>query len=195
METAKNPKKINRITDATLKKKTGKSWQAWITILNSANAHHLSHQQIADYLFNQHKLDSWWTQIITVGYEQHQGKRERYQKPDGYEISISKTIHTTPSTLYHAWINEEVRKTWLSESITIHKTTFNKSIRITWIDEVTNLNVDFYAKGENKSQVVVQHCKISDAKLAEEGKQFWKKILNKLGEILESPIKNEITVS
>ena len=142
METAKNPKKINRITDATLKKKTGKSWQAWITILNSANAHHLSHQQIADYLFNQHKLDSWWTQIITVGYEQHQGKRERYQKPDGYEISISKTIHTTPSTLYHAWINEEVRKTWLSESITIHKTTFNKSIRITWIDEVTNLNVD-----------------------------------------------------
>jgi hypothetical protein len=56
---------------------------------------------------------------------------------------------------------EKIRKTWLPESITIRKATANKSMRITWIDEVTHLNVDFYSKGELKSQVVVQHSKIT----------------------------------
>jgi hypothetical protein len=124
--------------------------------------------------------------MITVGYEQCHGKRERYQKPDGYEISVSKTIHTSLTMLYHAWANEKIRKTWLLESITIRKATPNKSLRITWTDEVTNLNVDFYSKGELKSQVVVQHSKISNAKFAEEIKLFWRNILNKLSEVLEN---------
>jgi CRISPR/Cas system endoribonuclease Cas6 (RAMP superfamily) len=188
METTKNPEKINRMTDSTLVQKAGKSWQEWFTILNTAHAHQLSHQQIAKYLCHQHQLNRWWPQIITVGYEQCHGKREPYQKPEGYEISVSKTIHTSLTMLYHAWANEKIRKTWLPESITIRKATANKSMRITWIDEVTNLNlnVDFYSKGELKSQVVIQHSKISNAEFAEKTKLFWRNELNKLSEVLVS---------
>jgi hypothetical protein len=181
-----NSEKINRITNATLLQKTGKSWHEWFEVLNTAGAECLSHQKIAIYLSDKYQLEAWWAQMVTVGYEQYHGKRERHQKPNGYEISVSKTINMTLPTLYHAWLTEEIRKKWLPEPIIIRKATLNKSMRIAWVDKITNITVHFYVKGDSKSQVVVQHSKICDTKSAEEKKLFWKKALKKLCESLEN---------
>ena len=50
---------------------------------------------------------------------------------------------------------------------TVRKATENKSLRITWIDDATNLDVQFYAKGETKCQVTLEHARLKSAKAAE----------------------------
>ena len=79
-------------------------------------------------------------------------------KENGFEISVSKTIHVPLKNLYQSWLNDNTRTIWLGkENIVFRKTTENKSARVTWSDQITSLSVDFYDKGINKSQVVVQH--------------------------------------
>ena len=67
----------------------------------------------------------------------------------------------------------------------MRKATENKSFRITWTDNITSLSVDFYPKGEAKSQVVVQHMKIDDSKKANQLKEYWNNALMKLKAFLE----------
>jgi hypothetical protein len=47
---------------------------------------------------DEHGLDKWWAQTITVGYEQAWGLREPGQNPDGSHVSASKTVSGTTPT-------------------------------------------------------------------------------------------------
>ena len=73
----------------------------------------------------------------------------------------------------------------MEKPIVIRKTTRNQSIRIIWTDSETGVDVKFYPKGQTKSQVVVQHSKLSDSKAAARMKTFWAKVLERLRQILE----------
>ena len=70
-------------------------------------------------------------------------------------------------------------------AIVIRKATRPKSMRITWSDRKTSLEVNFYAKGVGKGQVVVQHSKLPDAKAAAKMKGYWAKTLDRLRGMLE----------
>ncbi len=59
-------------------------------------------------------------------------------------------------------------------------------MRITWIDGATHLDVTFYVKGDAKSQVIVQHGKLPDAKGAETMKAYWSEALDRLKSCLEA---------
>jgi hypothetical protein len=112
--------------------------------------------------------------------------KERGEKEGGFEIGVSKTINVPIDILYNSWVDDKARNKWLpKEKITIRKSTLNKSARITWSDNTTSLSVDFYPKGENKSQVVVQHQKITDSKMATKMKAYWGDVLESLKSLLE----------
>ena len=64
--------------------------------------------------------------------------------------------------------------------IKIRKARRDKSIIATWIDGKTTLEVNFYKKGNSKSQVVVQHSKIEIIEEAVRMKLYWKKRLQRL---------------
>ena len=42
----------------------------------------MPHKQIAEYLYEKHGLSGWWSQVVTVVYEQERGLREKHQKSD-----------------------------------------------------------------------------------------------------------------
>ena len=170
-----------QIGDTAVQTKTGKKWSEWFRILNKAGAREMTHQEIVAFLAKKHKVGPWWQQMVTVTYEKSHGLREDYQRPEGHSISLSKTIPVPVSTLFKAWKNERTRRLWLKEKpLTIRKATLNKSLRITWIDGRTNLEVNLYSKGTNKSQVVVQHSKLKDSKEAGKMIGYWAKRLEKL---------------
>ena len=107
--------------------------------------------------------------------------KEREKKKNGFEIIESKIFNFSIKQLYNSWIIDKVREKWLKkEKIIIRKSTENKSARITRSDNETSLRVDFYPKGENKSQVAVQHLKIKDSTNAFKMKEHWKLALDKL---------------
>lgn len=179
MATATKP----RMSDEAVRAKTGKTWAEWFKILDAAGAKKMTHQEIVAVLSKKHGVGPWWQQMVAVTFEQARGLREKHEKPKGYEISVSRTIDVPVSKAYKAWTDEKTRRSWLKGLITVRKATTNKSLRIAWEDGTT-VAVAFYPKG-NKSQVVAQHSKLSDAKAAARMKTFWAQALRRLKETLE----------
>ena len=175
----------SRVGDTALKIKTGKTWAEWFAVLDKAGAAKMSHTEVAAHLYEKLHCPGWWNQMVAVGYEQARGLREKHQKPDGYEISVSRVVAASAAALFKAWKDPKARRRWLRESITIRKATTGKSMRITWADGKTGLEVNFYSKGSGKSQVVVQHGKLPDSKAAARMKAYWAKTLDGLRKTFE----------
>jgi hypothetical protein len=169
-----------RISDEAVKAKTGRTPPEWFEILDREGAREMPHGQIAELLYGKYEIDGWWAQMVTVSYEQERGLRDKHQKPNGYEISGNKTLPVPLDALFAAWQDEAVRGRWLGETaLTIRRATPNKSMRITWPDQ-THVDVNFYAKGDTKSQVSVQHGKLPDAEAAARMKSWWAGALERL---------------
>jgi hypothetical protein len=189
-ETATNTpieKKRNIISDTLVVKKTGLTLEECYALLDRGGAGKMQHKEIFAMLAGVEKLKplgEWNLNLLTTSYEWNRGLKERGQKENGFEISISKTIAVPVSILYNAWIDDEARKKWLKEKIIFRKATPNKSARITWGDTGTSLSIDFYAKGKDKSQVVVQHLKLPNTEKATEMKLYWLKKLKELQDVV-----------
>jgi hypothetical protein len=179
--------KAPRMSDDAVKSKTGKAWKEWFAILDRAGAAKMTHQEIANYLHTKHAVPPWWTQMVTVTYEQQRGLRDKHQRPDGYQISVSRTINASLARLYKSVADEKNRSSWLKEKgLLVRKATVNKTMRVTWSDGKQNLEFYFYPKADTKSQIVVQHSKIADAKTAAKMKTYWSDALDRLRQSLET---------
>ncbi len=181
MATKTSSKTTPRMSDDAVKAKTGRVWKDWFQVLDKAGAKNMTHQDIANYLHTKHDVPPWWTQMVTVTYEQSRGLRATHERPDGYSISVGRTVSVPLGTLYKAFATEKSRGSWLSEDgLAVRKATTDKSMRVTWKDGKSSLEINFYDKGKSKSQVVVQHSKLSDAKAAAKMKTYWGTALDRL---------------
>lgn len=179
---AKSP----RMSDEAVKAKTGKTWKEWFAILDKAGARKFTHQEIVKLLNSKHAVGPWWQQMVTVTYEQARGLRAKHQKPDGFEISISRTIKASTPKVYKSVANEKTRATWLPEDgLTIRKATPNKLVRFNRPDGRAGFEVSFLSKDDDKSQIVVTCRKLPDAKAAARTKTYWGKALDRLRASLE----------
>ncbi len=169
------------ISDAAVQAKTGRVWTEWFTLLDAKGAAGLAHREIAVALREQHGLSGWWSQMVTVAYEQARGRREPHQTARGYQVGVSKTVPVAVDALFTAWEDEVSRRRWLGdEPITIRRAARHKSMRITWSDGQTNLDVSFWDKGPAKSTVQVQHSKLDDRDDVETKRTFWRAALARL---------------
>jgi uncharacterized protein YndB with AHSA1/START domain len=174
-----------RMSDEAVESKTGKTWSRWFKHLDAAGAKKMTHQEITAHLSEKHGVRPWWTQMVAVTYEQARGLRDKHEKPQGFEISVSRTIAAPVGQAFKAWTVEKTRRQWLPANLEIRKATTNKSLRITWEDGKTSLAVAFLPKGADKSQVVAQHAKLPDAKAAAKMKKLWAEALDRLKALLE----------
>lgn len=173
------------VSDEAVQKKTGKSWAEWFDLLDAADAASLTHGEIVKLLARDHEIDPWWQQSVTVGYERARGLREKHQGSGGYQVGASKTAGVPVERLYAAWADEALRAEWLPDTrFTVRKATPSKSMRITWGDE-TSVDVYFYAKGGEKSQVSVDHRKLPDPDAVERMRAFWRERFGVLKALLE----------
>jgi hypothetical protein len=67
------------ISSAAVKKATGKDWKQWFTLLDKAGARKMPHKDIACLVYEKHQVSGWWAQMVTVGYEQARGLRQKHQ--------------------------------------------------------------------------------------------------------------------
>lgn len=186
---AEAAKQRNVITDKVVVPKTGKTMAEWFAILDKKGAKKLDSHGIYDLIASIDgltPLGEWNCGLLSTSYQWDRGLRERGEKADGFEVSVSKMVEVPTEMLYAAWTDEGLRKKWLPQKITITKSTENKSVRVLWSDNSTRLSVDLYPKGDSKSQMVVQHLKIPDSDMAAQMKEYWAERLNTLKGLLES---------
>ena len=178
-------KTTSKIGSEALKEKTGKTWGEWFDVLDKAGAKERTHQDIVA-LLKEHGVGQWYGQMVTVGYEQERGLRVPHQKPDGFEISVSKTVNAAVGVAFMLFEDAKMRKRWLKDpGFEIRKATSNKRMLINWPDG-TYVVTEFYSKGSNKTQVVVQQSKIVSASAAEKQKKYWGEQLESLKTAVES---------
>ncbi len=172
-------------SDSILKEKTGCSWERWVKALDRAKAYTWSHREIAQHVHDRYKINGWWAQTVTVGYERIKGLRAVGQRRDGsFEANKSKTFAVPLERLYHAFGDKRTRARWLpGVDLTVRTATRNKSMRITWPDR-TSLVVGFTRKGAGKSEVALQHGKLPDRDAQVRMKEYWADRLGALQGVL-----------
>lgn len=174
------------MSDAKVKAATGCTWEKWVQALDYKKAHTWSHGEIAEYVHTKFKVPSWWTQMVTVGYERIKGLREKGQRRDGgYAVSKTKVFHAPRTRLYRAFNDKRARNGWLpGVDLTIRTKIRDKSMRITMPDH-SSVHVWFIGKGTGKSQLAIEHVKLVDKEAAERTRTFWGERLQVLAQSLK----------
>jgi hypothetical protein len=173
--------------DGPLEKKTGRTWEQWVRVLDRDAAAKMAHRDIAALVSAKYEVGDWWSQTVTVGYERIKGLRARGQRRDGsYEASKSRTYNVPVARLFDAWADARVRQRWLNDvTVRIRTATAPKSMRIEWSDR-SIIAIGFMSKGSSKSSVAVQHTKLPDKNKADHLKHYWTERLDALGQVLTS---------
>ena len=70
------------MSDAAVKKATGRDWREWVAILDAEKSAEKPHRDIARYVASLGTPD-WWSQTVTVGYERIRGLRAIGQRRGG----------------------------------------------------------------------------------------------------------------
>ena len=166
---------------------TGRGYEDWFRLLDEADMSARGHGEIAAALTDEHGVEHWWAQTITVAYERARGLRPPHGSRDGlFTVSASKTVGVGVERLFDAFMDDELRERWLPDGELRERTAQpGRSARFDWGDGATRVNVGFEPKGDARSQVAVAHERLADAQAAEEMKLFWRERLNALKALLE----------
>ena len=165
---------------------TGRGWQAWFELLDGWEAATRSHTEIARWLREEHGVDGWYSQSITVGYERARGLRAPGERPDGFAAGASRTIAVPVERLFEAFADETRRERWLpGAELRVRTATAPRTARYDWEDGSTRVIVGFDGVGEAKSRVALSHERLPDADAADEMKAWWRERLTALKSQLE----------
>jgi hypothetical protein len=175
--------KLAGMSDAAVKKATGRDWNEWVKTLDAARANEKPHGEIAEYVHSLGTPD-WWSQMVTVGYERVRGLRDKGQRRGGaYETNKSRTFAVPIETLYEAFANARKRRRWLAATIKVRTANEHKTMRAE-MEDGTPVQFYFTAKGAAKSTVSVQQQKLADKETVARMKQWWTERLDALAEML-----------
>jgi hypothetical protein len=185
--------KLFPVADATVRDRTGKSWDEWLALLDRAGVaarkfdhHNFDHnrawQAVMKFLPGS---DGWWAQMVSVGYERVRGLRAMNQSCNGdFQASVSRTLVGSLEKVYSAW--EENCARWLdAPGLTFTKFNRGKNIRARWPDG-TLIDIRFTGKGPDKCQVVADTTKLDGAQAVAAAKAFWQQQFARLEQFLGS---------
>ncbi|MBD0283088.1 MAG: hypothetical protein ICV69_12980 [Thermoleophilaceae bacterium] len=174
------------MSNEAIRRRTGRGWEEWFDLLDEWGAEERPHRDIARWVAEEHGIEGWSAQAVTVGYERARKLRAVGQHAGGFAVSASKTVAVPVDRLYDAFVEESLRLQWLPDGELRERTaTRPKSARFDWADGDTRVIVGFMEKGARKSAVAVQHERLPDAEAAERMKAYWRERVGTLKELLE----------
>ena len=161
------------MSDEAIRRRTGRGWEEWFDLLDEWGAVERPHREVARWVAEEHGIDGWGAQAVTVTYERVRGLRAVGEHSDGFSITASKTVAVPVGRLYEAFVDESVRERWLPVTELRERTAKKpRTARFDWGDGATRVIVGFEAKGEAKSTVALQHERLAGAEEAERMKAF-----------------------
>lgn len=130
---------------------TNRTWDDWLQFMNDIDAAQLDHKQIALKVFEELEGTTveplgWWTQAVTVAYEQYIGRRIPGQRPDGtFQASVSKSTPFGMADLMERW------KHFADTDETVQAIVFHGDIRVSGTDR----RITWRTKTRQGSSVIV----------------------------------------
>jgi hypothetical protein len=165
--------------DASVRRATGRTWRDWVSVLDASGAAGKPHREIARSVSSL-GVGSWWSQMVTVGYERIRGLRDRGQRRGGdYTATKSRTFAVSLPTLFDAFASAGMRGRWLRTRVAVRSATPHKRMRMQWEDGTVVL-VGFRSKGAAKSSVAIEHQGLSGRAAVEAAKKRWSDAFDRL---------------
>ncbi|WP_116449882.1 hypothetical protein [Blastococcus litoris] len=166
---------------------TNRTWDEWLAFMDRIGAEHLDHKAIALQVYEEigPTLDQrgWWTQAVTVAYEQHIGRRIPGQRPDGtFQTSVSRSTSLGMRELVDRWesfaAGDEEVLAIVGEAPRVSGT----ERRISWRAKARDgsaVVVIGEPKKNGTASLVVQHMGLATPELNEAARERWAAIVGR----------------
>lgn len=160
-------------TDEVIRGNTGRGWDEWRELIDAWSGNVDGHAAIARYVEEQHGVDGWWAQSVTVGYERIIGRRLPHQRSDGtFSASRSATIRVDAERLRARLLTEAGRaELFPGEGTELRSRPTSRNVRLRIGPGVAEINIA--ARDDGKAKVVVAHEKLPEAGDVQRWKSFW----------------------
>ena len=171
------------MTEASIAAGTGEGWDHWFRLLDAWGAAERSHTDIARFVREEHGVDGWWAQAVTVGYERARGLRARHQTTRGFEVSVSKTIAAPREEVWKAFLEPRRRGRWLEADDLGRRRRAGPVGRSASFDvpsDGTRVSVAIDPRADDRATVTITHEGLAGAKAVEAQRAAWKERLARL---------------
>jgi hypothetical protein len=169
------------VADEALQRATGKDWDDWFRILDARGLEGFSHTVTAAWVAQEHGIDGWWAQQITVGFERVRGLRRVHETADGFEVSVSKTFRHGVHPVWTAFADDDARIAWQVPPVLQKRTAVeDKSIRFDHGNDRSRVLILLTQKSPEKTTVTLTHERMSGPDDVERMRAFWRAQLTAL---------------
>ncbi len=161
---------------------THRSWEEWLQFMDGIGARDLDHKAIALKVYEELEgtIDQlgWWTQSVTVAYEQHIGRRVPGQRPDGtFQTSVSRSTTLGMDELMERWTafaaGDEIVRGIVGDA---EPRVSGTDRRTTWRTKALDgsaVVVTSEPKKGGTASLVVNHIGLETLELNEEARERW----------------------
>lgn len=186
----------------SIEQATGLSWPEWLVFFESVGAKDLTHPQIARHAYEhivasgvlddtaanargRQNSSGWWSQNVTVAYEQHIGRRKPGQRADGtYEVSVTKSIGSDMADAFVWWMDMVAgQKEFNGVELDGEPRTSVTPVAHNWradLADGSKLLVSASLRNSSKAMIAITVQKLSSSKDAEQWRAYWKQFLSDL---------------
>ena len=176
---------------------TGQGLDHWFQVLDRFGGVEKGHTAAARHLAEDHQIEGWYAQGITVAFERARGVRAANQRCDGkYEVSVSKVVAADAADVMKLLTDKRLRKRWsvgidgdlvkaLSAAIDAPKSkgwTVRPDGQGRWRYKwgETTVQCYLYPKPGDKVSIVVTNMNLAGAEVVEQRRTMWKAVLHAL---------------
>ena len=161
------------IGDDALRAQTGVGWNDWCDRIDAWPGHADGHPAVAAWLHAECELDTWWSQMVTGGWERITGRRLPHQMADGtFTAGKSKTVAVDANELRAALLDADDRADLFPGHDTeLRSKPGSKSIRIALGPGSALFSLD--ARPDGRTKVTVAHERLPEYADVEVWKLFW----------------------
>ncbi len=195
------------VSEDSCKAATGKSLSEWFALIDARGGPALGRREIGQWLYQEMKVDVWWSPTINCEYEIARGQLEKDGRPRGYTICATKSIKAEPGRCHASFASAAELDRWLGPGhqgyikdggslanadgnrATVKKVNPGKVIRLIWEDPEltapTPVEIKFAPAGA-KTTVMVTIDRLQTRAEADGYRRAWGEALDRLKAVLEA---------
>lgn len=160
-------------SDGAIRENTGRSWEQWRELIDGWAGRDDGHTAVAAWLQEEHGVDGWWAQAVTVGWERITGRRLPHQMADGtFTANRSATITTDPEALRELLLHAGGREALFpGMQVELRSRPTSKNLRVALDEGVAEIAIDPRSGG--RATVTVAHTRLPEAASVAYWKEFW----------------------
>ncbi len=166
---------------------TNRTWDEWLEFMDGIDAKNLDHKAIAlevyDELAGTIEQPGWWTQAVTVAYEQYIGRRIPGQRSDGtFQTSVSRSTPLGMAELMDTWQQFAAGDEAVREVVDGEPRVSGTDRRITWRTKAadgSSVIVTSEPKKNGTASLVVNQIGLQTLELNEAARDTWASVVER----------------